>query len=268
MEDVTSLNSDFPITLDEIIKQIIINQDFVKYEIEKRCISLNGNNYLSNLYEIDVNGSTKETDKELNIFVKQIIKLELFVLISVPNLFKSELFVYKELAKVFETLQEEARVPHKIRYKMAIFFQESNSEAIVMENLTKRGFTTCFRMDVMSINFAKKSVEQLAKFHALSFVLREKRSLYFETNIKSIKHPHIFNNEWKDLVKNSREVALSHVEEEFKVELQKAFQNFLEKYPKYCEDTTIKACLCHGDYKQNNIMVKIHVSITEVQVYL
>lgn len=126
-----------------------------------------------------------------------------------------------------------------------------------MENLAKKGFTTYHRMDVVSLKFLELCIENIARFHALSFVIKEKRPEYFNNKLKCLDHPIIFEEDYDKLLANISDIAIKNVNEDLREKLKKIYKNLVKKYSEYCKDEAIKVCLCHGDYRPTNVMMKL-----------
>ncbi|XP_050351745.1 uncharacterized protein LOC126774319 [Nymphalis io] len=250
-------NEDFSEGLKKSIHEVITREGYTAYSVNVKKISTGGNNFMGELYEIDINGKTNEDNKENNIFLKRIIRNDDFKIYSISEVYKKEAFVYKELAKMFNELQENANIPADDRFKIVKSYEETNDEVIILENLAKYNFKTMSRMDVMCIEFAKLSIEQLAKFHGLSFVLQKMKPEYFETKIKTIKQSMVYDDYWNEFITNMCELSVSKLDDVTKEKISKFFEYSLDKYPKYMNGlhSQIK-CLCHGDYKMNNILIK------------
>ncbi|KAG6463913.1 hypothetical protein O3G_MSEX014150 [Manduca sexta] len=153
-----------PPKLNNSINKIIIKEGYNSYELEHKQFCTKGGSYLGDLYEIDVKGVTKEGVKEINIFVKNIVQNEENLkILSIPNAYKTEMFAYKELYKVFNELQDEAAIPLQDRYKMVKSFEECNSEAIILENVARKDYKTVHRMDVISLNYAEVAFTAVSK---------------------------------------------------------------------------------------------------------
>ncbi|KAJ8713719.1 hypothetical protein PYW07_014089 [Mythimna separata] len=244
--------------LDQSIDNIIEKAGFIKYNIEKKSVCTNGGNYLGLLYEIDIKGKTKAGDKELNLFVKSVIPGESDLqIINVSDIYKIELFTYKELAKIFEELQEEAKVPEDERFKMVKSYDASNREVIIMENVSKKGFITGHRMDVVSLKFAEMAMKELAKFHAFSFVLKKTHPDFFENHIKTIKMPYHCGEQFHEFVDSITKIAMNNINEDVKARVEKFCEGIANKFERHYNDDKVKHCLCHGDYRPNNILMKI-----------
>ncbi|CAB3221505.1 unnamed protein product [Arctia plantaginis] len=171
-------------------------------------------------------------------------------------MFENELFAYTDMLEKFIDLQEHANVKLQEQYKKVKMYKESSEEILVLENVAKKGFIINSRMEVPSSIFFQISVKELAKFHALSFVLKEKRPKYFNQKIKSIKYALFLKEGYaRD---SSRKASVNAVDEIFKNKVEKAYDLLMDKFCKYHNDESIKACLCHGDYRSCNIMMKLN----------
>lgn len=246
--------------LDQSIDKIIEKTGFTTCNIVKKPVCTNGGNYLGILYEIDIKGKTRDGDQELNLFVKSVIPGENDLqIISVSDIYKTELLTYKEFAKIFEELQEEAKVPIDERFKMVKIYDESNTEMIIMENISKNGFNTGHRMDVVSLQFAEMAIQELAKFHSFAFVIKDKRPDFFEKQVKTRKTPFIICEQWHGFVESMTKTVMNIIDKDVKARVEKFCDGIAEEFGRHYNDETVKRCLCHGDYRPNNILKKIIV---------
>ncbi|CAH2211051.1 jg3633, partial [Pararge aegeria aegeria] len=242
------------------LKNIIAKEGFTLYKLTRRTIASNGSNYMADLYEIDIKGQTNEGYKEIHLFLKHIIPVEAIQsLIDVNICYSHEVFFYNELSEVFNKLQENAKIPEGERFKTVKNY-ECNQDAMILENLARKGFKTLHRMDVMPIQFAELSITQLARLHGLSFVLKHKNRDYFEEKIKRIESPLHFDKieVWKPFVKRQFENSTKYFGTGVQEKINQFLENkFIEKFPKHFKGVTdsIK-CLCHGDFRISNVMFK------------
>lgn len=249
--------------LEQCIDSIIKKEGYISCDVKKKAITTDGGNYLGKLYEINIKGITVHGEKETPIFAKIIapgaIELDL---ISLENIYNKELFTYTELAKVYNELQDEAEVPTNERFKRVKSYDESNSKAIILEDVTKRGFKVFYRMDCVTLDIAEACIIQLAKFHGLSFVIKVKKPVYFENTIKSLDHPIMFGSKaFEKFTGKFTKTSLGYLDEELRKKVEDKIPGVLKKYSQYFQDEDSKSCLCHGDYKPNNVMVKEKVRI-------
>lgn len=257
---VVCTSKELPCSLQTSLERIAQKEGYLKYKLLSRSISTEGGNYMASLYEVDIKGRTTTGEKETNIFIKHSIPE--FNLADVSEIYCRELFFYNEVSKVFTSLEDEAKIPAEERYKSAKSYYESNSEAIILQNLSKDGFTTVFRMNVMPLKFAELSIQQLAKFHSLGLVMERNRPEFFEKKIKHLKQIIKFEEKNLEFCKKMFGTSVAILENETRKKLEEQYPELLDKYMKCLNgDGTKFKNLCHGDYRMNNILMKIKVFI-------
>lgn len=254
--------------LNNKLGNIIAKEGYRNYHVVNRIITTKGDNYLGELYEIDITGETANGSKETNIFLKIIPKECHLNAISVQAAYQSEMFAYNDLQKIYNDVQNEAKVPIDERFRMVNSYDETDEDTIILENIMKKGYRSLHRLDVISLQAAEIAVKQFAKFHSLSFVVRERRPDYFETTIKNIKSPLIFDENWQEMVKILRDNSINYFNEDLKENVEEVFTELLNKFPMYLQDKAVVCCLCHGDYRPNNLMVKELVSSKCISYYV
>ncbi|XP_059058061.1 uncharacterized protein LOC131851563 [Achroia grisella] len=245
--------------LKEALNSIIHKEKYTTYELSTRNVALDGGNFLATLITADIKGKTKDGAKEINIFIKNIIRGDFISYLSISDVYLRELFAHNELLKIYSKLQEEAAVPLEERFNTVKCYEESSSDFIILDNLENQGFTTVDRLEPVSLNFAEISVKQLAKFHALSFVLKKMMPEYFREKVKPLKMVMNYDDkDWKMLVRNFSYVSINNTEDDnIKKKLEDLIPITLKKLPEYYLNTSVE-CLCHGDYRSTNLMVKIN----------
>ncbi|KAL0822212.1 hypothetical protein ABMA28_004342 [Loxostege sticticalis] len=241
--------------LKSIIDRIAKKEGFNTYNLSVKNISPDGNNYLGLLSEVTVQNTL--TNKELDLFVKSIIaNADQLKVISVSEVYGIEIFFYLELSKILEELQADAQIPIEERYTIVKCYKESTTEHIVMENMIKKGFYTWNRFDVISLDFAETAIKLLAKFHALGYVLQEKRPKYFEDKIRPLRMPFKIDEDFRKFFVNSANNVLDYLEAGAKSKLKNSLTALFDKFQKYTYDRESTLTMCHGDYRPNNILIK------------
>lgn len=249
-----------PLKLKESIEKIIKKDNLTSYDLEVKNLSSNGSNFLGSLYEIDIIGKINNVDKQINIFAKSMLQVEMQIY-SIKNVYNREMYTYTELMKIYDELQNEVNVPDSKRFGIVKSFDEMNNENIMLENLVKKGYKTYYRMDVMKLDFTVLAVKELAKFHGLSIALEKRKPEYFEKNIKTLEQPLYFNTYWENYVKNMFEFSIKYLDDDVRTKYKNKLLDVVNKYPDYMKDRSSLCMFVHGDYKLNNIMVKESVSI-------
>lgn len=247
--------------VEDALLRIVKKEGYKEYSVLTRAISTVGGNYFGSLFEVDIKGTTEDGEKEINIFVKGIVPGDHFTVLSVSEMFTMELFIYNELFVLINDMQNEANVPESERYNVVKSYQESMHEAILLENVAKKGFKTGFRMDPISLKFAELSIKQLAKLHALSFVLEIKYPKFYQRKIKTVNCPFKFNDDLKALLTNSAEKISECLDNEPRKRFNEYVPKLWHNVSHYLFDAKYKRTIVHGDFRANNILMKESVSI-------
>ncbi|KAI5637505.1 ecdysteroid kinase domain-containing protein [Phthorimaea operculella] len=244
----------------EKAESIAKKEGFVSYSVKGKRLTPDGGNYLAVLYEVDIKEETNKCSKEVNLFIKVIIPENEFLddFFSTQKAYLNESFVYKELSKVFQTLEQQAGVPNDERYKMVKTFDETTSEVIIMENLNKKGFKTCDRIEVAPLKFVELSVQQLAKFHGLGFAMKTKLPNYYEKYVAAMKTTDMvnFNENWRKFFRATTEQSVKNLRPDFKKRIEAFLPKAMIRYQKYYTEPTPIQTMCHGDFRANNILIK------------
>ncbi|XP_037294836.1 uncharacterized protein LOC115454592 isoform X2 [Manduca sexta] len=243
--------------LQEYINSIIKREGYLTHKLTAKTLPADGSGFMGVLNTIDIQGKTAVGDKETHIFIKNLIpNPEEMKIYSARDVFSRESFVYTELSKKITELQNEANIPEKERYKMIKSFEECNPEAIILENITYKGFKQCSRMDVVSLEFAELAISLLAKFHALSYVLKENDPNFFEEKIRSLKQPFFFGEAWDGFTTNIFRSTVALLDKDVRDKYEDKLLQMIKKFPDYINNATTFGTLCYSDYRHGNIMVK------------
>ncbi|CAH2090733.1 unnamed protein product [Euphydryas editha] len=241
----------------ESVMKLIEKINFIQYDMVIKCLDVNGQNILGKLYEINIKGKTITCDKEINIFLKEKIVLKTMKFFDTDQLYANELFMYKEISRIFTSLQDQANIPPEDRYKLPRFYDESNNEVIILENLSKKGFRVYNKNEPVPLKFLELGVQAMAKLHALSFVIENKMPKFFEDKIKVLVNTMNFDEDIGEMLQNVCEYVANLYEDETKTKIKNYVPVLLDKLPKYLRDKTDISTICHCDYKKFNIMVRI-----------
>ncbi|KAJ2951413.1 hypothetical protein O0L34_g13557 [Tuta absoluta] len=247
-----------PQKLQKFLNNIIKKEGYISNEVEIDEAGTKGISFISNTYTVNVKGKTEDGDKETKIFVKCIIPIEgLKNVCNLPHAYAAEAFFYNELSQVYEKLQNDAGVAPADRFRIVKSYGECNSEVTILENVAVKGYKTCNRTYTMDLEVAEMALKELAKFHALSFVLKANRPEYYTKKIEGFKHAFYFNKEFDRDVLNIAQNGAKYVKEGTREKLEKYLKNYGSKWRKYQLDQSSKgSCLCHGDFRLNNLLMK------------
>jgi hypothetical protein len=246
----------------ESMLSIVTKAQFISHSIEVKIIPPDGGSFMGVLREVTIRGKAKSGYKELHLFIKTIIPDVKLSIYSITEAYRKEAFAYTELFKVFEEIQQEFKVPIAERFQTAKGYDETDMDSIIMENLLTKGFKMCNRMEKVTLKFAELALQQLAKFHGLSIVIQEKRGNYFKERVKTLRLPFSYGQpSWNEFIDNVSNLGKSCLEPEVRKRVEKYWPTTYEKYKYFATDPQSMRCLVHGDYRTNNIMVKMDVSM-------
>lgn len=248
--------------LQSVFENIAKIEDYITYEISTTKISSGGANFTGVLFEVDIKGKTEDGEKETNLFLKKAMSEGVMgEIVARANVYVTEKYVYENLAKRLHELQSEANVPEEERYKMVKCFENSENSTVILENMAKKAFGTPHRMEVVSVKYAELCMKQLAKFHALSFALKIKDPDYFETKVRHFKHPANEDENAKTLWEITMKMTTKDLDPINKAKAEKVIAVFSDKFNKYLSpESSSITCLCHGDFRASNILMREVVS--------
>ncbi|CAH0401110.1 unnamed protein product [Chilo suppressalis] len=159
-------------TLLEVLRSIARDLSYQEPQLDIRAVTSGGANYTSKLYLATISSPGKE---RLHLFAKiGSFSEKIRTQVNVDQLFRTEHLIYTKLVKIWDSIQEKYQVPDEHRYVFPKYYGgnlKTGCETVVLEDLTAAGYSICDRFKPADWEHAAKSIEALAKFHALSFVL-------------------------------------------------------------------------------------------------
>ncbi|XP_050352662.1 uncharacterized protein LOC126774998 [Nymphalis io] len=248
-------------TLREFLDKILDEKNYKPQEINIKAISTDGGNYTSVLFLVNVSSPNRE---ELKLFAKvATVGENLRVRMNADWLYGNERFVYTKLVKIYKDLEDELNIPNEHKYLIPKFYgckEDKGKETVVLENLTESGYKTFDRFKSMDWEHACAGVENLAKFHALSFAFAKYRPEEFDELTHDLKFK-IGNEEtladevtkevWMKMIKGSLEVLKEEQREAVGRFLVESQNNFV-KYNNPIGNPVI----VHGDYRLSNLLFR------------
>ncbi|XP_038206214.1 uncharacterized protein LOC119828185 [Zerene cesonia] len=240
------------------IGKIIKNEGYLTFKIHVEALTADGGNFLGKLFLVKVTGRTDAGEQETHIFIKQALSEVAFQThMSMSEAYLREVFFYTELNALYKKMQTDANIETHEMLKTVKCYDESSTDAIILENLKVKGFNVLFRMDVMSLKFAEAAIKELAKFHALSFVVQKKIPDYFNSKLKAFKPVLQFNEYFEQFTSKSVKLAIERLDEPVKEKITNNYSDLFSKFAQYTSDTNLSVnCLCHGDFRANNILMR------------
>ncbi|KAL4705987.1 hypothetical protein ACJJTC_004966 [Scirpophaga incertulas] len=245
------------VTLRKCLNKIAKREGFEDFNITTKDIVPDGNNYLAVLKEVTITSTNNSEHEKLELFVKLKDPNVAVEALSLSKIYNRELFTCINLSKIFEELQQEANIPSVERYKFIKYYEESNTDYIIMDNMKKKGFTIHDRLEIISLEYAELCIKQLAKFHALSYALKNKRPHYYDNVISTLKHAYEFTESWTIFVNKMYRTNLELLEDSARMKYENAIPSLVSKFILYTENSDSIKCLCHGDFRTSNILQRV-----------
>ncbi|XP_023936575.2 uncharacterized protein LOC112044831 [Bicyclus anynana] len=239
--------------LNEILEKVAKEQGYDDFKITSKQISTDGANYTSFLYQASITAPNKE---ELKLFVKVAAAGEKMREIAPFRIFETESFAYNKLLKAYKEIEEKHDVPKEHRLVTPKFYANSDEylrEALVFEDLSASGYTMYDRFKSIDWEYTAKSVQNLAKFHALSIAWSIDDPEAFEntTPISMADNMDNIMGYLNTVVSN----AILVTREENKERLRKFLDRVLDKNSYISLYRPInRAMIIHGDYRPSNLM--------------
>ncbi|XP_037301128.1 uncharacterized protein LOC119188455 [Manduca sexta] len=247
--------SDHEQILIELLNKIIAEQALVAPRVKIHPISSGGANFTTQLFQATISLG----DNELKLFAKVAAVGEKFRQ-QLPDfrLFETENDFYTKLMKIYENLQEKHNVPQDKRFVAPKCYGCSGKlyeEVIVLEDLSAQGFTVYDRMKSVDWDYASKAVEEIAKFHALSFAFENENKEEFDKYLSELTFKWDSENPQFDEIIQK---GLSVVKEENRSRLEAFLATFSWKSFDEISKPAKFTVLAHCDNRVSNQMYKVH----------
>lgn len=262
------------VRLDILLKEKFKLKDF---SLQITPGSSKGDNYIGIVYRVLVKDSSPQLDKKLGFIIKMPPmhpqRREQFF---ARPCFLREITVYEELLPLFERFQQEKGIdiPSEGFYHAPNCYHcisDEFTEALFMQDLKLDGYQMYDRCQEMSYEHALKAVESLAKFHAVSFAIKDqcvtdpayKKCMEME-DIWLARRDNKMMNEYMTGLSQRALGTLDpekdeRIYERVKGVLTQSYIGNLEKV--ICSEVAEPyAIVCHGDFWTNNILYKSEVS--------
>ncbi|XP_069361560.1 uncharacterized protein [Maniola hyperantus] len=244
--------------LNEILAKVAKEQGYEDCQISAKRISSGGANYTSFIYQASISAPNKE---ELKLFVKVAVAGEKMRSIAPFRIFEIESFAYNVLLTKYKELEEKHNVPEEHRLVTPKFYSSSEEylrEAIVLEDLSASGYITYDRFKSIDWEYASKSIQNLAKLHALSIAwsIEDPEGFKATDTISMVDALDGIMAYLATVITNALEVTREENKERLSKFAQKIREDrdFMVMFYKPIKRPVIG----HGDYRPSNLMHKVN----------
>lgn len=249
----------------ELLQDVLLKENVQNAKIEFQRGSKVGDGFLGVNNAVTVTGD----NKELKFFVKAAPKEETLreALIS-RSVFLTEINFYREVLPVFDGVLEKHDMGKlNLTGECYAINSDENKEMLIFDNLIEQGFRLFDKKQFLDENHVLLVLRSYAKFHGVSYVLKQESPTIFEylsetivnEGVELFKHFGFFDAV-KSSVKIIREYNCGRIDDVALTKLDVFVDNacqFVEQCYNFECDQNI---MIHGDCWVNNMLFKYEVS--------
>lgn len=254
-----------PLTSDDIkhlIDQIASEVQFKDYQIVFKEQDFTGDNYCGEIIRVQIKPVNND-EKGLNLIVKKAPTGGTSrSTMPIHDVYVAEMFAYTDIIPAFYRLNDEFKVPSEERFLTANFYKGLNEEfkeIIILKDLSDDGFIMSNKRTPLDYDHAALVLQNMARIHAGSFVMREKYPKQFSKLTDHIPKEANFGEQMMSMLENIARTYLHRIEcpkNKSKLDsfLGKTKERFYEKL-----DSSLSEpynVICHGDSWNNNMLFK------------
>lgn len=261
-----------------ILNRIVEKEGFVEFKTDVGSGSNIGDNFAGELLRVVVSGRQKqknglEIDAKLNLLCKMApANAQRRKEFMTNVLFEREAFFYNELAPAFIRFQQEKGLPDADQFKAfpkcyeAVHDPENEIYVIIMQDLRPEGFAMWPKEKPIPTPYCRLFVRELAKFHAISFAMKDQQPDEFKEYEKFNDLIQVFIElpNKMEFFSNCYKRAIEALEDEKHKEIMK---DITENIPRYMASCLGKKAadrfgvLSHGDCWNNNLLFRTNKEV-------
>lgn len=268
--------SSLPSKIIVLLKKIANAEGLIDFDIIIGSNTNKKDNFLGELVSVVVTGKQigangTKIEKKLDLLCKFAPVNSLKVGLKTESFFEREIFFYKTVAPAFSRFQEEKKLTADEQFKSfprcydAVYDPDNGICVIVMQNLRPEGYEMWPNEQPMPIERMRLIVQELAKFHAISFAMKDQRPDQFEefkklqdlaADFMNVPHIESTNRQTIQRAMNAMDCEVC------KNIMRECLQNY-SRISTNCllEKFSDQSCvLTHGDCWKNNIIYRTAVS--------
>ncbi|KAB0796821.1 hypothetical protein PPYR_10882 [Photinus pyralis] len=140
----------------------------------------NGDNFLGLIYNVSVS----DDNGTIHLVVKLAPQEDYFrIVMPVREIYKTEIFAYKEILCEFSRIQDEKKLPRDFQAFARMYASRTDNlrESLLMENVKKRGFRLINHRIPVDYPHASLVMREMGRFHALSYAIRDQKPEIFDS---------------------------------------------------------------------------------------
>lgn len=249
------------------LQDIAEREGFTEISLDIKPGSNHGDNFLGELYSVTVKGKKcvngKLTEAELYLLCKTAPQNEFRRKhFRSADVFKREAYVYNRLMPFFvefqtkKGLQEEDSFLSFPKCYAAIADEEKDEFLIIMRDMRPEGYAMWPKDKTVDFAHARLVVQELAKLHAISFVLKDQQPKLFEefAQLHDISKLLFLTDNAMELFHKNLEKIKQFLTDDYKKEMIDDLRNNVKRYFERCLEENRFSVITHGDCWNNNIL--------------
>lgn len=270
--------SELPDYVLALIADIAKSQGFTEYKTVCSAGSNHGDNYLGVLTAVTLSGirnnNSNEGEDKLHLLCKlapsNASRRQKF---HSPDVFRREALMYNKILPLFAEFQREKGLTENegfIAYPkcyVAIADEKTDQLVVIMEDLRPKGFAMFPKQQTVPADHSYRVIEQLAKFHAVSFALKQQRPEVYEDlkQCNDIMLEFFNSGSTAQTIRMSIEKDITLLDDKRQIEIMEELKENLEDIFHSCHADG--ACepfgvIGHGDCHNNNILYRYEEGVS------
>lgn len=261
-----------PEYISKLLHKIARTEGFTDYEFETKAGSNHGDNFLGVMISVTISGTKGQNGKS------KTEKLHLICKVPPSNenrrknfktdlVFDREIFVYSKLLPTFVRFQQDKGLSESdsfVSFPKAYASEvnhESGTYTLIMEDLRPKNYEMWPREKVIPLDHELFVMRELAKFHAISFAMKDQRPDQFE-EFKQMKDNFgelLFRGKLRSFMNRTVERAAEVLKNpDHKKYMENFRKTYVEIVDEYLTGASSKefANIGHGDCWNNNFLFK------------
>lgn len=177
---------DVPDSVITLLETIAKSESFSDYKLDFKPGCKNGDGFLSNLVSVTISGTRKLIDNDCVDELYLVCK----IMPSCPVrqkefesiiFFKREICMYSKILPILNEFEQASGLTENKQFRFYpkcyafISNDETEEYALILEDIRPKGFSMYQKNKILTVEYAHRIVEQLAKLHAISFAIRDQR---------------------------------------------------------------------------------------------
>lgn len=256
----------------DLLDDIAESEGFCDYKIETASGSNHGDGYLGVIVSATITGERQINGEQKTDALKLLCKLAPENAarrreFSSAIMFSREVFVYNKLLPLFVEFQREKGLSDDEAFisfpkcYAAVADVEKEHFVLILEDLRERHFVMWPKRNLITKNIAYMVVERLAKYHAISFALKDQRPEVFDSfrDLKDLLTVFFETSNTRKFMDSMYDRAMLVLEDPAHVDITKETKERMLEIFHECLDEGVSepfSVIGHGDCWINNMLFR------------